>query len=370
MEEEADGLPVHEELPGDVAGAAADEEGDAVDAPASEASCLNMNPMFKALPCMPVKAHAERTREVATADHAARVVPALLAAITAASCGKGRQVLLAMRKYNLIDTKMRRAGRPAASGAPAADDGCIILCCGPHGLWPTQLISQMRDNRAGISQCRGFVCTHKVPGHAQTWVEGLAMRKVVTELNGMLPPQASTTPGQGTGTSFVLFSAIHEPDGLCDHELVVHDCVGGVDNSAQRVLERMRNAWLSDWLLSVTKPEPVREDACLFIIADADGVGRLRAWQDTGMNQKPLASFQEILRRPVSCRARTPPAEGGCNEDSSSRSATVTSSAGSSVEAEVEGAVAGAAAGGDAAQRCSKRVAPDTPAASGEGRGV
>ena len=78
------------------------------------------------------------------------------------------------------------------------------------------------------------------------------MRKVVTELNGMLPPQASTTPGQGTGTSFVLFSAIHEPDGLCDHELVVHDCVGGVDNSAQRVLERMRNAWLSDWLLSVT----------------------------------------------------------------------------------------------------------------------
>ena len=78
MEEEADGLPVHEELPGDVAGAAADEEGDAVDAPASEASCLNMNPMFKALPCMPVKAHAERTREVATADHAARVVPALL----------------------------------------------------------------------------------------------------------------------------------------------------------------------------------------------------------------------------------------------------------------------------------------------------
>ena len=60
MEEEADGLPVHEELPGDVAGAAADEEGDAVDAPASEASCLNMNPMFKALPCMPVKAHAGR----------------------------------------------------------------------------------------------------------------------------------------------------------------------------------------------------------------------------------------------------------------------------------------------------------------------
>ena len=110
MEEEADGLPVHEELPGDVAGAAADEEGDAVDAPASEASCLNMNPMFKALPCMPVKAHAERTREVATADHAARVVPALLAAITAASCGKGRQVLLAMRKYNLIDPKMRLGG--------------------------------------------------------------------------------------------------------------------------------------------------------------------------------------------------------------------------------------------------------------------
>ena len=192
-----------------MAGAAADEEGDAVDAPASEASCLNMNPMFKALPCMPVKSHTARTRENTTTDHAARIGPALLAAITAASCGKGRQVLLVMRKYNLIDPKMRRTGQPAASGAPAADDGSIILCCGPHGLWQTQLISQMRCNLAGIFQCRGFVCTHKVLGHTQTWVEGLAMRKVMTELNCMLPPQASTTPGQGIGTSFVLFSAIH-----------------------------------------------------------------------------------------------------------------------------------------------------------------
>jgi hypothetical protein len=178
-----------------------------------------------------------------------------------------------MRKYNLIDPKMRRTGQPAASGAPAADDGSIILCCGPHGLWPTQLISQMRCNLAGICQCRGFVCTHKVLGHTQTWVEGLAMRKVVTELNCMLPPQASTTHGQGIGTSFVLFSVIHKPDGLYDHELVVHDCLGGVDNSAQRVLERMRNTWLSDWLLSVTKPEPVREDACLFIITESPALG-------------------------------------------------------------------------------------------------
>ena len=53
------------------------QHGDAGDDAAPVASCLNMNPIFKALPCMPVKAHAERTREVATADHAARVVPAL-----------------------------------------------------------------------------------------------------------------------------------------------------------------------------------------------------------------------------------------------------------------------------------------------------
>jgi hypothetical protein len=86
------------------------QHGDAGGDAAPGGSCLNMNPMFKDLPCMPVvKTHAERTREVATADNAERVVPALLAAIKAASSGKGRLVLLAMRKYNLIDPKMRRA---------------------------------------------------------------------------------------------------------------------------------------------------------------------------------------------------------------------------------------------------------------------
>jgi hypothetical protein len=68
---------------------------------------------------------------------------------------------------------------------------------------------------------------------------------------------------------------------------------------------------------------------------------------------------------PLSCAHPPSPVEGGCNEDSSSRSATFTSSAGSSVEAEVEGAVAGAAAGGDAAQR-DKKVAPNTPTDSSD----
>jgi hypothetical protein len=79
------------------------------------------------------------------------------------------------------------------------------------------------------------------------------------------------------------------------------------------------------------------------------------------MTQKPLASLEQIQRRPVPCRESTPPAEGGRNEQSSSRSTTVTSSAGSSGSA--EGSDAGAEAGVDAAaQRPNKRGLPETPA--------
>jgi hypothetical protein len=218
----------------------------------------------------------------------------------------------------------------------------------------------MRDKLSGISLRRTLVCTHKVLGHTQTWAEGLAMMKVATALNGMLPRQASATPGHIIGTSFVMCSALHGPDGLCDHELVVHDCGVGQDVNAQRVFERMRDLWLSDWLLLGSQPVPPREDV-LFIIADACGVGRLTEWQNTGMTQKPLASWEQILRRPVPCRGSTPPTERGCNEQSSSRSATVTSSAGSSGSA--EGSDAGAEVGDDAvAQRPSKRGLPETPA--------
>ncbi len=91
------------------------------------------------------------------------------------------------------------------------------------------------------------------------------------------------------------------------------------------------------------------------------GVGRLTEWQNTGMTQKPLASLEQILRQPVSCRSSTPPAGGGRNEQSSSRSTTVTSGVGSSGSA--EGSDAGAEAGfDDAAQRPSKRGLPETPA--------
>jgi hypothetical protein len=79
------------------------------------------------------------------------------------------------------------------------------------------------------------------------------------------------------------------------------------------------------------------------------------------MTQKPLASLEQILRRPVPCRCSTPPAEGGRNEQSSSRSATVTSSTGSSGSAEAASDT-GAEAGDDAAaQRPSKRGLPEMP---------
>lgn len=146
------------------------------------------------------------------------------------------------------------------------------------------------------------------------------MMKVATALNGMLPRQASATPGHVIGTSFVLCSALQGLDGLCDHELVVHDCGVGQDVNAQRVFERMRDLWLSDWLLLYSHPVPPREDV-LFIIADACGVGRLTEWQNTGMTQKPLASREQIWRRPVPCRGSTPPTERGRNEQFSSHSA-------------------------------------------------
>ena len=58
---------------------------------------------------------------------------------------------------------------------------------------------------------------------------------------------------------------MHGPDGLCDHELVVtgqvvHQCGEGLDLDAQRVFTRMRDSWLSEWLLLYSKPVPPRED--------------------------------------------------------------------------------------------------------------
>jgi hypothetical protein len=156
----------------------------------------------------------------------------------------------------------------------------------------------------------------------------------------------------------VLCSALLGPDGLGDHELVVHDCAGGGDNDARRVFRRMRDLWLSDWLLRDSPSVPPREDALIYIIADAGGVGRLAEWQKTGMSQKPLASLEQVLRRAVSCRSSTPPVERSCNDQSSSRSATISSSVGSSGSAEASDA---SAEGGAGAQRPSKRGEPETP---------
>ncbi len=197
----------------------------------------------------------------------------------------------------------------------------------------------MRGNLAGNSLRRTLVCQHKVPGQTRTWAEGLAMMKVAMTLNGTLPDEKLATPEHVVGTSFVLCRALLGPDGLGDHELVVHDCAGGGDDDAQRVFHRMRELWLSDWLLRDSQPVPPREDA-LFIIADACGVDRLTEWQKTGMSQKPLASLEQILRRPVPCLSSTPPVERSCNDQSSSRSATISSSVGSSGSAEASDASA------------------------------
>jgi hypothetical protein len=112
---------------------------------------------------------------IARTRDAAHVDPALLAAITAAGGENGRYVVLALKKYALVKPAVRRTGRPADSGSAADDDDNIILCCGPRGLWPTELIAQMRDKMSGISLCRSRVCTNKVFGHTQTWAEGLSM---------------------------------------------------------------------------------------------------------------------------------------------------------------------------------------------------
>jgi hypothetical protein len=210
-------------------------------------------------------------------------------------------VVLALKKHGLVKPEERQPGRPAARGAAAADDGSIVLCCGPRGLWPTELIAQMRGNLAGIRLCRTLVCQQKVPGQTRTWAQGLAMMKVSMSLNGTLPDEKLATPEHVVGTSFVLCSALLGPDGLGDHELVVHDCAGGGDNDAQRVFRRMRELWLSDWLL---------------------------------------------------------PVERSCNDQSSSRSATISSSVGSSGSAEASDA---SAEGGAGAQRPSKRGEPETP---------
>ena len=335
-----------------------EEHGDAGGGAARGGSCLNMNPMRMALPVAGGAPRAQITRWSATAEHVTYVVPALHAAIAAAGGENGRHVVLALKKHGLVKPEERQPGRPAARGAAAADDGSIVLCCGPRGLWPTELIAQMRGNLDGIRLCRTLVCQQKVPGQTRTWAQGLAMMKVSMSLNGTLPDEKLATPEHVVGTSFVLCSAVLGPDGLGDHELVVHDCAGGGDNDARRVFRRMRDLWLSDWLLRDSPSVPPREDALIYIIADAGGVGRLAEWQKTGMSQKPLASLEQVLRRAVSCSSSTPPVERSCNDQSSSRSATISSSVGSSGSAEASDA---SAEGGAGTQRPSKRGEPETP---------
>ena len=134
----------------------------------------------------PPRGGAQRTLWIATAEHVAHVVPALHAAIAAAVGENGRHVVLALKKQALVKPEARQPGRPAARGAAAADDGSIVLCCGPRGLWPTELIAQMRGNLAGISLCRTLV-----------WQQ---------------PDEKSATPEHVVGTSFVLCSALLGPD--------------------------------------------------------------------------------------------------------------------------------------------------------------
>ena len=218
-----------------------EEHGDAGGGAARGGSCLNMNPMRMALPVAGGAPRAQITRWSATAEHVTYVVPALHAAIAAAGGENGRHVVLALKKHGLVKPEERQPGRPAARGAAAADDGSIVLCCGPRGLWPTELIAQMRGNLDGIRLCRTLVCQQKVPGQTRTWAQGLAMMKVSMALNGTLPDEKLATPEHVVGTSFVLCSALLGPDGLGDHELVVHDCAGGGDNDARRVFRRMRD---------------------------------------------------------------------------------------------------------------------------------
>ena len=130
-----------------------EEHGDAGGGAARGGSCLNMNPMRMSLPVAGGAPRAQITRWSATAEHVTYVVPALHAAIAAAGGENGRHVVLALKKHGLVKPEERQPGRPAARGAAAADDGSIVLCCGPRGLWPTELIAQMRGNLAGIRRC-------------------------------------------------------------------------------------------------------------------------------------------------------------------------------------------------------------------------
>jgi len=93
---------------------------------------------------------------IARTRDAAHVDPALLAAITAAGGENGRYVVLTLKKYALVKPAVRRTWRTASDSGAAADDDDdnIILCCGPRGLWPTEVIAQMRDKMSGISLCR------------------------------------------------------------------------------------------------------------------------------------------------------------------------------------------------------------------------
>jgi hypothetical protein len=125
MDAEDDGLHDNEEDE--------DEAGSAVQG----ASCLNINPMLLALPAAGgtyARNSITRTRQMTTVDHVQHVGPALLAVITAADSENGQHVVLVMKKYALVKPEALLPGLPTASGAAAADDGSVILCCGPRGL--------------------------------------------------------------------------------------------------------------------------------------------------------------------------------------------------------------------------------------------
>ena len=292
-------------------------EQDDAGAGARGGSALHMNPLRQALPGgggggggeprPPWSAH------VATAAHADHAGVALRAALVGASA-EGRAVVLALKKNGLVDPKHRRPGRP--SGPFVADCGSIILCCGPGGAWPSALTRQMRGGLDGVSLHKARALIIKEPGRGTSWADGFALKKVVLALNGLLAPMpepedahAAGAPDQTIGTSFVLCSARILPGGLCEHELVVHQCAAsGADIDALRVLRRMRDqgGWLSDLLLLDTRPDPPREDL-LFIISDDGGITRYTEWLKTGMKQLTPATRAEVLTRPSPVRGSTPP---------------------------------------------------------------
>lgn len=349
------------------------EEQDDAGAAARGGSALCMNPVKQALPVgRGAETWSAHVASGAHAEHAPRALRAVLTGVVT----EGRVAVLVLKKHGLVDPKHRVLGRPVASGTLVRDDDSVALCCGAAGVWPQLLIAQMRDALISRDQTKPIVVTERVltckePGKATGWADGLALKKAVVALNGLLPPggHAAGASQDAIGTSFALCSAKwHEPAGLSGHELVVHECVAPAsaapsDMSALVALSRMRSWWLSDWLLRDAMPGTPRED-CLFIISDSGGIDRYAEWLKTGMKAVAHATRAEILLgRPVG-RGSTPEWERGCNDKSSSRSRSGTqgSSAGSGSPAEELGDAAGQGATGQGAAVTRKRVAQaDTP---------